>query len=174
VLIFGPIRWLFRATKLDLNEVNRSMIDSINRQLETEAVVLLAGHHDKADIPRMMLALSDYIEHAEHVIIPVSFLGYRHPMMKAEVLSRLYPHVEDYTDAKQMADALKPENNPHGVEVYSAWRGFEEDRYAAGELTDEDRDQGQALFRLYVKRTQRIFRNPQKYPGSRRPTVPTR
>lgn len=166
MLIFGPIRWLFRATKLDLNEVNRSMIDSINRQLETEAVVLLAGHHDKADIPRMMLALSDYIEHAEHVIIPVSFLGYRHPMMKAEVLSRLYPHVEDYTDAKQMADALKPENNPHGVEVYSAWRGFEEDRYAAGELTDEDRDQGQSLFRLYVKRTQRIFRNPQKYPGT--------
>jgi len=164
VLIFGPIRWLFRATKLDLNKVNRSMIDSINKQLETQAVVILAGHHDKADIPRMMLALSDYIENADHVIIPVSFLGYRHPMMKAEVFSRLYPDVEDHMDAKQMAAAIDPENNPTGVEVYSAWRNFEEDRYQAGELTQEDREQGQALFKLYVRRTQRIFRNPKKYP----------
>ncbi len=164
MIIFGPIRWLFRATKLDLNQVNRTMIDSINRQLQSEAVVILAGHHDKADIPRMMLALSDYIENADHVIIPVSYLGYKHPMMKTEVFSRLYPNVEDPLDPRQMAEALKPENNPHGVEVYSAWRDFEQNRLDAGELTEEDKERGQSLFKLYVKRTQRIFRNPQKYP----------
>jgi hypothetical protein len=140
------------------------MIDSINKQLETEAVVILAGHHDKADIPRMMLALSNYIENADHVIIPVSYLGYRHPMMKSEVFNRLYPNVEDPMDAKQMAAALEPDANPHGVEVYSAWRGFEEERFESGELTAEERTQGQSLFKLYVRRTQRIFRNPQKYP----------
>lgn len=164
MLVFGSIRWLLKITKVKLTEAHQETIKSINQQLQTEAVVLLASHHDKADIPRMLIALAEYVKCAEHVIVPVSYLGYKHPFLKREIVDRFYHNIGNHLDAKRMADALAPENNPSGIEVYSAWRRFEQDRYEAGELTEQDKAQGQALFKLYIKRTQPIFRNPQKFP----------
>lgn len=164
--VFGPTRWLFQATELEYSRDNQAAIASINQQLESEAVVLLAGHHDKADIGRMLVALAEHINCAQQVIVPVSYLGYRHEVMKTEIIDRLYTGVTDHLDARQMAWAMQPENNPYGIEIYSAWRPFEEDRFQAGEITAEQKDRAQALFKLYVKRTQPIFRQPDQYPGT--------